>query len=152
MSGILGASCSVATLVVSSFVSGFFRSSCICECPSEKDSPVLQVLQSQLDRCGPEHLNGTPCRELTWQARAFEWVFCFTIGVLLSQLCGHWVRTWQVSRAAVAQASRRELWTEAFSQQLEEPSGHIEILEDASTSAPRWHPGPRSSARRISGR
>ena len=143
MSGIAGATCSLATLVVTSFVSGFLRTTCVCECPGEKDSPVLQLLQSQLDRCGPEHLNGVPCREASWQVRAFEWVFCFTIGVLTSQLVGYWLRTWQASRERAAQETRREIWGGSFGQQCS--------LDDAEVPGPRWHPGPRSAARRVSG-
>ena len=46
-----------------SLSSAFWGSRTICECHSDVDSQLLGVLQSQLDRCGPEYLGARPCNK-----------------------------------------------------------------------------------------
>ena len=92
-----------------SYLAGFLRSdrACHCICETLGGSPVLALLEKQLDRCGPEHLVRDPvpvdrCAEF-WSRDSL--LFALFVGLFFGSFLG-----WRLARAfpLTAPANRPE--------------------------------------------
>ena len=143
---------STSVAVLTAFSSGLLASqvlyrvpACVCDCsPSSEGEAVLDLLRSQLDRCGPEQLTipaeklrkvEAAAAEATSEASAVAVELRFSRNLLLSTLGGAALAvTWFVSRR---------------------PSGPLALTAGvagaslALENGPRWSPPAGNRARRL---
>ena len=82
-----------AVLVCGAGVSWLTRSNCVCECSRSEKDPILKLLQSQLERCGPEKLNSVACPAAVTPLWA-DFFFC-SLTLLLTSLGFAAGRAWE---------------------------------------------------------
>ena len=107
------------------------NNNCLCDCSGgDQAAPLLDLVKSQLDRCGPEQLVGAASTTPTEAAPARSFValaVCLIAGVIFFV-------------ALLVRLPRKS--------GLLELTGKLPRTVDAST-APRWRPSGRSSAREL---
>ena len=105
------------------------NNNCLCDCSGgDQAAPLLDLVKSQLDRCGPEQLVSAAATPEVAPVRSF---FALTILVVAGVLC---------FVALLVRFPRKS--------GLLELTGKLPRTADAST-VPRWRPSGRSSAREL---
>ena len=116
-----------------------YRAPVVCHCDSSVDPGVLELLQNQLARCGPDQLTGQPCPKCPtteWAASTRFFDICllgpifFTFGFFAAKV--------------VPLAGRSVVRTAALALEDDEPAA-----EPADFDGLRWTPPRGSSARRV---